>query len=272
MGHHALPHHQPLCARSSGAHHALPAAARVIYQNRRLVAFRDIRPAARTHLLVVPKEHIPNTNSLGPQHTELGGPLGSENRRPIAWLQGWRRRHGCTCTGVAAVRCLLLALGASQLPPPCCSARDAAGWADAAAAAGGGRGARGGTGSSRAQRGRPTCTRRRWRCGSRAQQWQQRSGRCAAVQVWLPQAALSQRGPPSPALLRPAPPAAGGCDQVLPAPQLGACGRAARGAGGQGCRGRWRLLRLAARRRRRGRRHSGPVAAGERPGCGAAGQ
>jgi histidine triad (HIT) family protein len=50
-----------------------PAASRVLYQSQRLLAFHDIRPAAKHHLLVVPRQHIPNVSSLGPQHAELGG-------------------------------------------------------------------------------------------------------------------------------------------------------------------------------------------------------
>lgn len=37
------------------------------------MAFKDIRPAAATHLLVIPKEHIVNTASLRPaEDLELG--------------------------------------------------------------------------------------------------------------------------------------------------------------------------------------------------------
>lgn len=33
----------------------------------------DIRPAAAVHLLVIPRAHIPNVNSLGPTDVALGG-------------------------------------------------------------------------------------------------------------------------------------------------------------------------------------------------------
>jgi histidine triad (HIT) family protein len=34
-------------------------------------AFRDINPAAPTHVLVVPREHIENASALGPEHAQL---------------------------------------------------------------------------------------------------------------------------------------------------------------------------------------------------------
>jgi histidine triad (HIT) family protein len=44
----------------------------IIFENERLVVFPDIRPAAMTHLLVVPKEHIANTDSLEARDLDLG--------------------------------------------------------------------------------------------------------------------------------------------------------------------------------------------------------
>ena len=39
------------------------------------LAFRDIRPQAPTHLLVIPREHVPTTNDLGPDRDALVGEL-----------------------------------------------------------------------------------------------------------------------------------------------------------------------------------------------------
>jgi histidine triad (HIT) family protein len=39
------------------------------------VAFRDIQPAAPTHVLVVPKRHISSLRELGPDDAALGGEL-----------------------------------------------------------------------------------------------------------------------------------------------------------------------------------------------------
>ena len=37
----------------------------------RTYAFRDISPAAPTHELVIPREHVENADVLGPDHAEL---------------------------------------------------------------------------------------------------------------------------------------------------------------------------------------------------------
>jgi histidine triad (HIT) family protein len=36
--------------------------ARLVYENDHVVAFRDINPQAPTHVLVVPREHVPSLN------------------------------------------------------------------------------------------------------------------------------------------------------------------------------------------------------------------
>ncbi|MBW3534297.1 MAG: histidine triad nucleotide-binding protein [Gemmatimonadetes bacterium] len=47
----------------------------VVYEDGRLVAFRDIDPKAPTHLLVIPVEHIPSLNELRDEHRELLGDM-----------------------------------------------------------------------------------------------------------------------------------------------------------------------------------------------------
>lgn len=49
--------------------------AEIIYQDELMVAFRDIRPQAPTHLLVIPKEHIATINDLTSKHQELVGKM-----------------------------------------------------------------------------------------------------------------------------------------------------------------------------------------------------
>ena len=44
-----------------------------LYEDDRVVVFRDIYPKADTHLLVVPREHIASLNELEPQHEALMG-------------------------------------------------------------------------------------------------------------------------------------------------------------------------------------------------------
>ncbi|GLC44311.1 hypothetical protein PLESTM_001579900 [Pleodorina starrii] len=57
----------PFCAISRGADQH-----RVVFQDERLVVFHNIRPQARVHLLVAPRHHVANTDSLaGPEDARL---------------------------------------------------------------------------------------------------------------------------------------------------------------------------------------------------------
>jgi histidine triad (HIT) family protein len=47
----------------------------VVYQDDRVTAFRDIQPAAPTHLLIVPNLHVASINELQPEHEPLVGRL-----------------------------------------------------------------------------------------------------------------------------------------------------------------------------------------------------
>ena len=48
---------------------------RKAYEDDLVLAFYDIAPAAPTHILVIPKEHIPSAAALGEQHAALLGRL-----------------------------------------------------------------------------------------------------------------------------------------------------------------------------------------------------
>jgi diadenosine tetraphosphate (Ap4A) HIT family hydrolase len=43
----------------------------IYYQDDDVLIFKDIKPAAKFHFLSIPKEHIPNVNSLTRDHLEL---------------------------------------------------------------------------------------------------------------------------------------------------------------------------------------------------------
>lgn len=45
--------------------------AEIYHQDEKMVIFRDIKPAAKYHFLAVPKEHIPNVNSLSKNQIPL---------------------------------------------------------------------------------------------------------------------------------------------------------------------------------------------------------
>ncbi|WP_242394089.1 histidine triad nucleotide-binding protein [Anaeromyxobacter oryzisoli] len=49
--------------------------AKKIHEDDDTVAFLDINPQAPTHLLVVPRRHIPTLNDLGPDDDALAGKL-----------------------------------------------------------------------------------------------------------------------------------------------------------------------------------------------------
>ncbi len=50
-------------------------AARMLYQDEKVSAFRDIHPIAPTHILVVPNHHIASVNDLGEADEALVGHL-----------------------------------------------------------------------------------------------------------------------------------------------------------------------------------------------------
>ncbi|MET0052776.1 MAG: histidine triad nucleotide-binding protein [Candidatus Thiodiazotropha sp.] len=47
----------------------------IVYQDDDVLAFRDINPQSPTHVLVIPKRHIPTLNDLSPADAELVGKL-----------------------------------------------------------------------------------------------------------------------------------------------------------------------------------------------------
>jgi len=51
--------------------HEIPAS--IVYEDDRVLAFNDINPQALTHVLVVPKMHIPSLNDLTPDHDAIVG-------------------------------------------------------------------------------------------------------------------------------------------------------------------------------------------------------
>src|SRR5919109_4926864 len=47
----------------------------IVYQDERVVAFNDINPQAPTHMLIVPRRHIPSLNDLAPDDDQIVGEL-----------------------------------------------------------------------------------------------------------------------------------------------------------------------------------------------------
>lgn len=61
--------------------------ATVVYKDEHVVAFRDINPAAPTHVLIIPNKHIPSINEITPEDEPLMGHLISTARK-IAEIEG----------------------------------------------------------------------------------------------------------------------------------------------------------------------------------------
>ena len=55
--------------------------ASIVYEDDRVLAFNDINPQGPTHVLVVPKQHVPSLNDLSPQDDQL---VGEVVRRAVA--------------------------------------------------------------------------------------------------------------------------------------------------------------------------------------------
>ena len=52
----------------------------IVYQDEQATAFRDINPAAPTHILIIPQEHIASINDMTPDDEALIGHLFSVAR------------------------------------------------------------------------------------------------------------------------------------------------------------------------------------------------
>jgi histidine triad (HIT) family protein len=45
----------------------------LVYQDDQVAAFRDLKPQAPVHILIVPKQHIPSLAGAGPEHEAVFG-------------------------------------------------------------------------------------------------------------------------------------------------------------------------------------------------------
>jgi len=70
--------------------------AEIVYEDKKFLAFRDIRPKAPTHLLIIPKKHIISVNHLKSEDKELVGEL-------VLTAQKIAREQGVAKTGYKLV-------------------------------------------------------------------------------------------------------------------------------------------------------------------------
>ncbi|MGB9743340.1 MAG: histidine triad nucleotide-binding protein [Minisyncoccales bacterium] len=47
----------------------------IVFEDKKIIAFKDIEPVAPVHILIVPKKHIPSINHLSHEDRELIGEL-----------------------------------------------------------------------------------------------------------------------------------------------------------------------------------------------------
>ena len=47
----------------------------MVYEDEKIIAFKDIKPVAPVHILIIPKKHIPTVDSLEKKDRELIGEL-----------------------------------------------------------------------------------------------------------------------------------------------------------------------------------------------------
>lgn len=69
-----------------------------VYEDERILAFKDIAPVAPFHALLIPKEHISTLNDLRPEHDAMIGAIlraGAEVARKEGLKAGYRMVANC---------------------------------------------------------------------------------------------------------------------------------------------------------------------------------
>jgi len=59
----------------------------IVFEDDKVIAFRDVAPQAPTHILVIPRQHIPTLNDLNQQTNELLGHI-LHSAKTIAAAEG----------------------------------------------------------------------------------------------------------------------------------------------------------------------------------------
>ncbi len=49
--------------------------AEIVFENEKVLVFKDINPQAKVHLLVIPRQHILNVNGLEPENAQIMGEM-----------------------------------------------------------------------------------------------------------------------------------------------------------------------------------------------------
>jgi len=75
----------PECIFCKIVAHQIPAS--LVYEDDQMIGFRDLNPQAPVHVLLIPREHIANTETLLPEHDAVVGGL-LRGARDVAREQG----------------------------------------------------------------------------------------------------------------------------------------------------------------------------------------
>ncbi len=97
--------------------------AEIVFENNKLLAFKDIDPQAPVHILIIPKEHITSTNDINDNHKELIGDMLLTAKRLASEYNiakdGYRTVFNCNKKGGQAVYHIHLhLLGGRQMKWP----------------------------------------------------------------------------------------------------------------------------------------------------------
>ncbi len=97
--------------------------AEIVFENDKLLAFKDIDPQAPVHVLIIPKKHITTTNDLTSNHKELVGDILLAATRLASEYEiaedGYRMVFNCNKNGGQAVNHIHLhLLGGRQMKWP----------------------------------------------------------------------------------------------------------------------------------------------------------
>jgi len=81
--------------------------AEIVYENEKVLAFKDIDPKAPVHILIIPKVHITTLNDVKEEHTEIMGQtfLAAKNLAKEFEIdeKGYRTVFNCNKEGGQAV-------------------------------------------------------------------------------------------------------------------------------------------------------------------------
>lgn len=79
----------------------------IVYEDDRIMAFRDLDPKAPVHVLIIPKEHIASLDEVTDSHRELMGWIMSKVKDIAAELgleNGYRLVNNCGEDGMQTVK------------------------------------------------------------------------------------------------------------------------------------------------------------------------